>query len=287
MRVIDLFEDGQVLSYEMFPPKAGSPLGTAEEILAGYKDLGPAYVSVTCGAAGSGNRAATISIVQMARERFGLEGVCHLPCIGLSTQEVRNRLDEIEQAGIQNVLALRGDMPDDLEGEGDFAHASDLISFIKEAKPDLHVLGACYPEGHSESESIEADIENLKRKVDAGADQLISQLFFDNDFFYSFLDRCEKAGIDVPIEAGIMPPLAKDRIERTAIMCGASIPPGLAALLDKHSDDPRGAREAGIEYALRQIEDLLHQGVDGIHVYPLNDLRVARIIHEQALGFMG
>jgi methylenetetrahydrofolate reductase (NADPH) len=184
-----------------------------------------------------------------------------------------------ESAGIKNILALRGDINPDFEPKDDFKYASDLISFIKE-NGDFNIIGACYPEGHIECPTIIEDIRNLKKKVDAGASQLITQLFFDNDYFYSFRERTAIAGINVPIEAGIMPVVNKKQIERIVSLCGVKLPRKFLSIMERYENHPDAMRDAGIAYAIDQIVDLIAQGVDGIHLYTMNNPYIAYRIHE-------
>jgi methylenetetrahydrofolate reductase (NADPH) len=203
----------------------------------------------------------------------------HLPGINLTKSQVLKTLDDLREAGIENILALRGDVDPSIEPKGDFKHASDLISFIKE-NGDFNIIAACYPEGHVECPSVIEDIRNLKAKVDAGADHLITQLFFDNSYFYSFLERVAIAGINVPIQAGIMPATNKKQIERIVSLCGVSLPKKFLYVLNRYEDHPEAMRDAGIAYAVDQIVDLIAQGADGIHLYTMNEPYVALRICE-------
>ncbi len=268
-----------MMSFEIFPPKRNDAVDTIYQTLDALKDLSPDFISVTYGAGGSDNCKATFEIAENIKQRYGIESVAHLPCIGLDKKDVNNLLERLREANINNILALRGDLPAETVKTGDFAHASDLISYIKEWG-DFHILAACYPEGHLESRSLVEDIQNLKKKVDAGAGQLVSQLFFDNECFYRFQERCELAGIHVPIEAGIMPVTGKKQIERMVSLCGASLPPKFRAILDRYGDSPEALRDAGIAYAIDQIVDLICHGVDGIHLYTMNQPDTARRIYD-------
>ncbi len=268
-----------MMSFEIFPPKRNDAVDTIYQTLDALKDLSPDFISVTYGAGGSDNCKATFEIAENIKQRYGIESVAHLPCIGLDKKDVNNLLERLREANINNILALRGDLPAETVKTGDFAHASDLISYIKEWG-DFHILAACYPEGHLESHSLVEDIQNLKKKVDAGAGQLVSQLFFDNECFYRFQERCELAGIHVPIEAGIMPVTGKKQIERMVSLCGASLPPKFRAILDRYGDSPEALRDAGIAYAIDQIVDLICHGVDGIHLYTMNQPDTARRIYD-------
>ena len=201
-------------------------------------------------------------------------------CIYLTEDDALRTLDELKKAGIENILALRGDETPGRERAHVFEHASDLVAFIKRNAPEFNVIGACYPEGHTEAQTMAADIRNLKTKVDAGASELISQLFFDNATFYRFLERCEIAGISVPIEAGIMPVTNKKQIERMVSLCGATLPVKFQRAIAKYGDNAEAMRDIGIAYAIDQIADLLANGVDGIHVYTMNNPYIAKKITE-------
>jgi methylenetetrahydrofolate reductase (NADPH) len=276
-RVFDSREK-KVFSFEVFPPRRTDPVEVIYETLAQLSELKPDYISVTYGAGGSENSAETLRIATMVKHDYGIESVAHLPGINLTRDEVRVLLGELKAAGIKNILALRGDGRPELEPGEDFIFASDLVSFIKE-NGDFHIVAACYPEGHRECPSIERDIRNLKTKVEAGAGQLITQLFFDNNSFYAFRERVARAGIDVPLQAGIMPVMRKAQVERMVTMCGVGIPPKLRAILDTYGDNPDDLLAAGIAYAIEQIVDLVEQDVDGVHLYTMNNPKVARQIH--------
>ena len=203
--------------------------------------------------------------------------MAHLTCVAAGRAEVDHLLAQLKGDGVENVLALRGDVNPDIPPKTDFAHASDLVAYIH-ARGDFGVSAACYPEGHLESPDLVSDIRHLKEKVDAGAQHLVSQLFFDNEDFFRFLERARIAGINVPIEAGIMPVLSQNSIRRMVSMCGASMPRKLTRILAKYGDHPEALREAGIAYAIDQISDLIAGGVDGIHLYTMNNPDVAKQI---------
>ena len=278
MKIKELFKEKTVLSYEVFPPRPTSPVNMIYDTLNELKELSPDFISVTYGAGGGKNNGETFKIAQTIKS-YGIESAAHLACIGLKKEEVLCKLKELEAAGVQNILALRGDIPDGGYARGDFKYASDLISFIK-AHGDFDIIAACYPEGHIESASKIDDIHNLKLKVGAGADHLITQLFFDNEYFYSFAERCQFAGINVPIEAGIMPVINKKQIERMASLCGVTVPKKFVAMMQRYENNPIAMRDAGIAYAVDQIVDLIAQGVNGIHLYTMNNPYIARKIHE-------
>lgn len=279
MKIRDMFEKGTVFSFEIFPPKKTAPVEIIYNTLEELKDLKPDFISVTYGAGGSGNNVSTCEIAHTIKEKYGIEPAAHLPCINYTKDEITAILKDFEEHGIENILALRGDINPDIPPKKEFKYASELVEFIK-SKGDFDIAGACYPEGHVDTPDMVQDVLNLKKKVDAGASHLISQLFFDNQFFYSFVEKAKIAGIDVPIEAGIMPVTNKKSIERMVSMCGASLPPKFAKMMQKYENNPEALRDAGIAYAIDQIVDLVSNGVDGIHLYTMNNAYVARRISE-------
>lgn len=279
MKTAELFKKKTVLSFEIFPPKRTAPVDTIYSTLDKLKNLNPDFISVTYGAGGSENCKATLNIASAIKNKYQIESAAHLPCIGLKKEEVKRQLADFKAAGIENILALRGDLPDGPVPKGDFKHASDLIAFIAE-NSDFNVIAACYPEGHMESKDVLSDIRHLKSKTDAGAEHLITQLFFDNDYFYRFQERCVLAGIQVPIEAGIMPVVNKKQIERMVSLCGVDLPKKFIAMMERYEDSPEAMCDAGIAYAVDQIVDLISQGVDGIHLYTMNRPYIAEKIYE-------
>jgi len=278
MRTSEIFRNRTVLSLEIFPPQRTASIGIIYNTLEELQDLKPDFISVTYGAGGSKTNHATLEIASAIKNNYGIESVAHLPCINLSKDEVLNMLGELKQAGVENILALRGDVNPALAPKQDFRYASDLVSFIKE-NGNFNIIGACYPEGHSESTSMVDDIRNLKIKVDAGTDQLITQLFFDNHCFYSFRERVAIGGINVPIEAGIMPVVNKKQIERMVSLCGVNLPKKFITMMERYEHNPIAMRDAGIAYAVDQIVDLMSQGVDGIHLYTMNNSYIAKKIY--------
>lgn len=279
MKTAELFKKKTVLSFEIFPPKRTAPVDTIYSTLDKLKNLNPDFISVTYGAGGSENCKATLDIASAIKNKYQIESAAHLPCIGLKKEEVKRQLADFKAAGIENILALRGDLPDGPVPKGDFKHASDLIAFIAE-NSDFNVIAACYPEGHMESKDVLSDIRHLKSKTDAGAEHLITQLFFDNDYFYRFRERCVLAGIQVPIEAGIMPVVNKKQIERMVSLCGVDLPKKFIAMMERYEDSPEAMCDAGIAYAVDQIVDQISQGVDGIHLYTMNRPYIAEKIYE-------
>ena len=286
MKIRELFDKKTVFSFEIFPPKKTSSVDVIYKTLEELGDLSPDFISVTFSAGGSGNGALSCEIASKIKDEYNITPMIHLPCINYTEDEILAVLNDLDKRGIENILALRGDINPDIEPKKHFRYASDLISFIKK-HGDYDIAGACYPEGHIETENIVDDIKNLKHKVDMGADHLISQLFFDNNLFYSFLEKTAIAGINVPIEAGIMPVVNKNQIERMVGMCGASLPPKFVKIMQKFEHNPEALRDAGIAYAIDQIVDLVSSGVDGIHLYTMNNPYVARRISEAVSGISG
>ena len=279
MKLSELFLQKRVLSFEVFPPKRTSPIGTVYHALSSLQGLSPDFISVTYGASGGAGTSDTLNIASSIKKDYMVESVAHLPCISLTKRNVLELLEQFRRNGIENILALRGDLPPDREPCRDFTYASDLISFIKE-QGNFHILAACYPEGHPESKSIVDDIRHLKTKVEAGADQLISQLFFGNDIFHAYREKLDLAGISVPLEAGIMPVVNKKQIERMVSLCHVHLPKKFIRMMERFEHNPIAMRDAGIAYAVEQIIDLVAQGVDGIHLYTMNNPYVAGRICE-------
>ena len=276
MNIQRLFESKKVVySLEVFPPKKKTSIDTIYNTLYGLRGLKPDFISVTYGAGGSeAQKNKTCEIASLIKSEYQIEPVSHLTCVGSTKQDIREFLDRLKAEGVHNILALRGDITPN-NGIIDFEHASDLASFIKEYDDSFNISGACYPEGHCDAANMDEDIENLKRKVDAGVSHLVTQLFFDNDHFYEFMDKVEKAGIRVPVEAGIMPVINKAQIERTVSMCGASFPVKFSKMVNKYANDPVALKDAGIAFATEQIIDLINNDVRGIHLYTMNNVETA------------
>lgn len=287
MNIADLFKEKTVFSFEVFPPKKESGVETIYKTLEVLKDLNPDFISVTYGAGGSGEaNATTIDLCSKIKNQYQIEAIAHLSCLYNTKTSVDKILEQLKTEGVENILALRGDVNPDYEVEKDFRYASELTEYILSKNMGFHVSGACYPEVHQEAESMLEDIRNLKKKIDAGADHLISQLFFDNSVYYDFIEKVRIAGINVPIEAGIMPVTNKKQIERMVSMCGASIPAKLSKVLQKFGDNPVAMRDAGISYAVDQIVDLVANGVDGLHIYTMNDPYVAKRISDSVANII-
>ena len=284
MRIAELFRrKNAVWSFEVFPPKAQSGMDGINATLSELADLSPDYVSVTYSAGGSRN-AHTAEVARKVRA-LGMEPPAHITCVNSTRQEVLSALENLKASGVENVLALRGDR---VEGatSTDFRYASDLISFINSNGFDFDVSAACYPEGHPESESMLADVRHLKEKVDLGVTHLNSQLFFDNDDFFRFMDMVRLAGIAVPVQAGVMPLVKASQFGGIVKMTAAKIPSKMSRMYARFSDDPESLCEAGIAYATDQIIDLLSGGVDGVHLYIMNNAYVARRITENVRPFL-
>lgn len=287
MRIAQLFQErATVFSCEVFPPKKTSPIETVYATLDGLRAVRPDFISVTFGAGGAGGRNLTSDIAAIIQGQYQVPSMAHLTCVNHTRAEVAELLTELHTRGVTNVLALRGDMDPNLPPKTDFRHARELIEFIRAQPGDFHISAACYPEGHSESTDLVMDVRYLKEKVDAGAEHLISQLFFSNDDFYAFQERAAIARIDVPIEAGIMPVLNVSQIQRMVSLCGASLPRKLTRLLSKYGDHPEALRDAGIAYAIDQIADLIASGVRGVHLYTMNNAAVARRISESVSSLL-
>ena len=267
-----------IFSLEVFPPKRDASIGTIYDALDGLEGLRPDFISVTYGHGTHADRTATARIANTIRKDYHIPTVAHLTALYSDKARVDEALDMFEEAKVGGVLALRGDYLDGQEPTGVFPHASDLIAYIRERKPDMKVFAACYPEGHIESASLDDDIAHLKEKVDAGATHLISQLFYDNADFYRFLGKARAAGIDVPVEAGIMPVTSGRSVVSMAERNRTRIPRGVQAMIDRWGDDLPSLRAAGVNFAAQQITNLLANGVDGIHLYTMNRAATARRI---------
>ncbi len=278
----NIFEKKRSLSFEVFPPKKDGEFEKAFEVLNALGELSPDFISVTYGAGGS-RSGQTIEIASYIQNELGIDAVAHMTCVGSRREQLLAVYEELKKHHVNHVLALRGDRPRDMTDEQfasrDFAHASDMMAFLKEST-DLKLSGACYPEKHFEAFSMESDLNNLKKKQEAGAEFFISQLFFDNDFYYGFLEKAAKKGITVPICAGIMPITSAKQIGTTITLAGSSVPKALADIIASYGDDPEEMRRAGIDYAIRQIRDLQENGVNDIHLYTMNKPKMAREITE-------
>ncbi len=281
MKIKEMFATKKtVMSLEVFPPKLTSPVETIYDTLDGLSDIKPDFISVTYGAGGKA-RDRTVEIASKIKNDYGIESLAHLTCISSTKEEIQKIFNQLKENNIENVLALRGDIPEDPDFEFPtplhYEYACDLV---KEAKAEkfFSIGAACYPEKHIDCESKVKDIKYLKEKVDQGVDFLVSQLFFDNELFYRFMEEIELAGIDLPVSAGIMPVLNKNQILRITKLSGCSIPPKFRRILDRYEDNPEALKEAGEAYAIEQIIDLMAWGVRGIHLYTMNKPETAKRI---------
>ncbi len=276
--VTDIYRDArsqgrQPISFEIFPPKGDLTLETAHNVAGRLTQLVPDFISVTYSAGGSGNKQATADVAALIQNDFDVPAVAHLTCAEMTQDSLERAVRDLKRRGIGNVLALRGDaMPPD--GAPVFPYARDLVSVL--ADEGFCVGAAAYPEGHIACDSAKANVEHLKQKQDAGAAFFVTQLFFDNSYFYRFWEAAQAAGVTAPIACGIMPFLGKAQIQRMVFMCGASLPSPIIKLLARFEDDPESLRRAGIEYASAQLVDLAAHGVDGLHVYTMNQPDIAQ-----------
>ena len=278
MKISDVYKSKkQPVSFEIFPPKGDLSIKELSGILSKLQSLSPDFISVTYSAGGSGNSDRTATVASMVQNTYSMNAVAHLTCINSDKTEIDKMTEKLKTEAIENILALRGDKTENLKSE--FSHASDLIPILKEK--GFCVGSACYPEGHISCDSPQKDWDYMKLKQDLGADFFVSQLFFDNNCFYRFLDYTAKIGIDKPIIPGIMPFLSQAQISRMIFMCGASLPSEIIRLLNKYADNAEDLRKAGIEYASHQILDLLKNDVDGIHIYTMNHPDIAAYHMEQ------
>lgn len=261
-----------VISFEIFPPNEKYPIESVYETIDELAKLKPDFISVTYGAGGT-TRGRTVEIASRIKKIHGIEPLSHLTCFGAKTNEIENILNELKEKNIENILALRGDFPKDGdEIQGDFKYASKLIEKIKKEN-EFCVGAAFYPEGHQETNDL-LDLFYLKEKVKEGADFLISQIFFDNNYFYDFKSKCDKLGINIPLIPGIIPVTNAKQIKKITELCGSTIPPKFQKILIRYEDNPKALKEAGIAYAVEQIIDLLSSGAPGIHIYTMNKVDI-------------
>lgn len=284
MYIKDIFKQKKpVISFEVFPPKLESSVETMYRTIDELAPLKPDYVSVTYGAGGSTVNNKTVELASYIKNTCNIEALAHLTCITSTKERVDGILDELIKHDIKNILALRGDIPENKDFEFpnnlSYEHSIDLVDHINK-KGDFCIGGTCYPEGHNDTNNVDRDIIYLKEKINLKTDFLISQLFFNNQYFYNFLEKARKNNIKIPIEAGIMPVINKKQINRIASLCGANIPDKFKKIMNKYEDKPEALKDAGIAYATEQIIDLLSSGVDGIHVYTMNNPYVAKKITE-------
>ena len=285
-----LGSDRPAISFEVFPPKRDADFGEVESAVRGIARLRPSFMSVTYGAGGGTSRY-TLAIAEEIKRDFGVPTLAHLTCVSSSKKTVGEQISRLRAAGIENVMALRGDIPADRENDDratwDYRHAVDLVRELRESGADFCIGGACYPEIHPESADQKADIRYLKEKVDAGCDFLTTQMFFDNHLLYNFLYKIREAGITVPVLAGIMPITNVRQVERAVKLSGAMVPQRFRALVDRFGNDPAAMKQAGVAYATDQIIDLIANGVNHIHVYSMNKPDVAERIQSNLSSILG
>lgn len=291
MKISELLKGSSLmLSFEVFPPKTETAFESVKSATEEIAKLKPSFMSVTYGAGGGTSRY-TLEIAKNIKERYGVPSLAHLTCVSSTKETVREKIGEIKAAGIQNIMALRGDIPPalaDADRSGwDYRHAIDLILELKETDPDFCIGGACYPEIHPESSNQKEDILHLKEKVDAGCDFLTTQMFFDNNLLYNFLYKIRESGITVPIIPGIMPITNANQIERAIKLSGSFIPQRFKSLVDKFGSDPDAMKQAGIAYATDQIIDLYANGITNVHVYSMNNPDVAMKIQSNLSDILG
>lgn len=277
MKISDILrEDKTTISFEVFPPKTTANFESVKKAALGVAALHPDYMSVTYGAGGS-NRGNTLHIAEEIQKAENVTTIAHLTCVGAGKEDIRTALSEMKEAGIENILALRGDRPKDFDGDPfkEYHYASELVATIKEYG-DFCVGGACYPEGHPDSVNKKEDIKNLKKKVDVGCEFLTTQMFFDNNIFYSFLYKAREAGILVPVIPGIMPITRANQVENAVRLSGCNVPERFRSIVDCFGENPAAMQQAGIAYATDQIIDLIANGIRHIHVYSMNKPEVAK-----------
>lgn len=291
MKIIDILRQNKLsLSFEVFPPKTDSAFETVKSATEEIAKLHPSFMSVTYGAGGGTSRY-TLDIAKNIKNLYGVPTLEHLTCVSSTRQTVSEKIAEIKAAGIENVMALRGDIPQELENSDrsgwDYRYAIDLVRELKEANPDFCIGGACYPEIHPESVNQSSDIKYLKEKVDAGCDFLTTQMFFDNNLLYNFLYKIREAGITVPVVPGIMPITNANQVARAIKLSGSFMPQRFKSLVDKFGSDPEAMKQAGIAYATDQIIDLYANGITNVHVYSMNKPDVAAKIQSNLSNILG
>ena len=291
MKISELLKkDTLMLSFEVFPPKTEASFETVKNAAMEIAKLNPSFMSVTYGA-GGGTSKYTLDIAKNIKELHGVPTVAHLTCVSSTRETVRERIADIKAAGIENIMALRGDIPKELENADrsgwDYRHASQLVYELKEADPSFCIGGACYPEIHPESADSRDDIKYLKEKVDAGCDFLTTQMFFDNNLLYRFLYKIREAGITVPVIPGIMPITNVNQVDRAIKLSSSHVPQRFRSLVDKFGSDPDAMKQAGIAYATDQIIDLYANGINNVHVYSMNKPDVAMKIQSNLSAMLG
>ena len=291
MKIIELLKDEKLsLSFEVFPPKVDSSFESVKTATEEIAKLKPAFMSVTYGA-GGGTSKYTLDIAKNIKDKYDVSSLAHLTCVSSTKETVRQRIEDMKNSGIKNVMALRGDIPEEMLGEDrtrwDYRYAIDLVRELKESDADFCIGGACYPEIHPESLNQKDDIKYLKEKVDAGCEFLTTQMFFDNNLLYNVLYKIREAGITVPVVAGIMPITNANQVARAISLSGSHVPQRFKSLVDKFGSDPAAMKQAGIAYATDQIIDLFANNVTNVHVYSMNKPDVAQKIQSNLSDILG
>ncbi len=291
MKISEILNNGKLsVSFEVFPPKTDMAFASVKSAVSEIASLKPSFMSVTYGA-GGGTSKYTLDIAKEIKEKFDVPSLAHLTCVSSSKETVKARIEDIKNAGIENVLALRGDIPADMldkdRTDWDFHHATELINELKASGCDFCIGGACYPEVHPESLNKADDIAHLKEKADAGCEFFTTQMFFDNNLLYNFLYRIREAGVNVPVVAGIMPITNAKQVDRAIKLSGSFMPQRFKSLVDKFGDDPKAMMQAGIAYATDQIIDLYANNITNVHVYSMNKPEVARKIMDNLSDIIG
>lgn len=290
MKLCELFSDKLSLSFEVFPPKTDTAFESVKAATEEIAKLRPSFMSVTYGA-GGGTSKYTLDIAKNIKQQYGVPTLAHLTCVSSTRETVREKIEQMKAAGIENIMALRGDLTPEIaksdRGKWDYKHAIDLIYDIKESGADFCIGGACYPEIHPESTNQAEDIRYLKEKVDAGCSFLTTQMFFDNNLLYNFLYKIREAGITVPIIPGIMPITNANQVERAIKLSGSFMPQRFKSLVDKFGSSPDAMKQAGIAYATDQIIDLFANGITNVHVYSMNKPDVAQKIQNNLSDILG
>ena len=291
MKISEILSDEKLaLSFEVFPPKTDASFDVIKKATEEIAAMQPSFMSVTYGA-GGGRSEYTLDIAKNIKEKYGVPTLAHLTCVSSTKDMVIKKIAAIKASGIENVMALRGDIPETMvnsdRSKWDFRHASELVSIIKEIAPELCIGGACYPEIHPESQNQKEDLAYLKEKVDAGCSFLTTQMFFDNNLLYNFLYKIREAGITVPVVPGIMPITNANQVERAVKLSGSFVPQRFKSLVDKFGSSPDAMKQAGIAYATDQIIDLFANGITNVHVYSMNKPDVAEKIQNNLSNILG
>ncbi len=291
MKISEIVKDNKPsISFEVFPPKTDSAFESVKAAVDEIASLRPAFMSVTYGA-GGGTSKYTLDIAKEIKEKYDVPSLAHLTCVSSSKEIVKQRIEDIKSAGIENVLALRGDIPEDMinsdRSKWDYHYAYELVKELKESAPELCVGGACYPEVHPESINKKSDIEHLKRKANAGCEFFTTQMFFDNNLLYNFMYRIREAGINTPIVAGVMPITSANQVDRAIKLSGSFMPQRFISLVDKFGNDPKAMMQAGIAYATDQIIDLFANNVTNVHIYSMNKPEIAKRIMRNLSDILG